>query len=485
MSPHFQIKYFYGYTMTDTTQTNEHHKAELPTAWPGELKALLWLGVPMAATQVAQFSIYTIDILMIGRVGATEVAAASLGTVIYFLLWMLGAGPVMAVSPMVSQALGADVADRHDARVSMRMALWCIAFMTPLMLVFAFLAEPLALLARQDPEQSAKAGSYILALAAGWPFALGTMALRNYLAAIGKTLVPFVLVMASVALNAGLNALLIFGMFGFPELGLVGAGIASSIAYIVGFFIFVVYIQVDKKSAEFRVFHHFWRPHWNRLREVVKLGWPISLTTLFEGMLFNACVLIVGLIGVIEVAAYQIALNISALAFMVPWGLSMAGAVRVGLAKGADNLAAIKRSGILTIIVSVIGILLFAIPVVIWPHGVANLYMDASKPDNQMVIALVASFLPIAAGFMFFDAVQVAANQILRGLKDVRWPMVATGFSYWGVGFPVAFYLAIYTPLGAVGVWYGLLIGLLLASIFLSYRFWRLAWGSRANKMLE
>ncbi len=467
--------------MTDTLELNEHqpehHKAELPKTWPGELKALLWLGIPMAATQLAQFSIYTIDILMIGRVGAAEVAAASLGTVIYFMLWMLGAGPVMAVSPMVSQALGADVADRHDARISVRMALWCVGFMTPVMLLFAVLAEPLALLARQNPEQSAKAGSYILALAAGWPFALGTMILRNYLAAIGKTLIPFVLVMASVALNAGLNALLIFGMFGFPELGLVGAGIASSISYTVGFFLFVAYIQIDKKSAEFRIFHHFWRPHWDRLREVFKLGWPISLTTWFEGMLFNTCVLIVGLIGVLEVAAYQIALNISALAFMLPWGLSMAGAVRVGLAKGAENPAAVKRAGLLTIITSVIGIMLFAVPVALWPHGVASLYMDTSNPNNQFVVALVATFLPIAAGFMFFDAIQVAANQILRGLKDVRWPMVFTGFSYWVVGFPTAFYLAIYTPLGAKGVWYGLLLGLFLASIFLSYRFWRLAWG--------
>ncbi len=470
--------------MTDTLELNEHHKAELPKTWQGELKVLLLLGIPMALTQLAQFSIYTIDILMIGRVGAAEVAAASLGTVIYFMLWMLGAGPVMAVSPMVSQALGADVADRHDARVSVRMALWCVGFMTPVMLLFAFLAEPLALMARQDPEQSAKAGSYILALAAGWPFALGTMILRNYLAAIGKTMVPFLLVMATVALNAGLNALLIFGIFGFPELGLVGAGIASSISYTVGFFLFVAFIQIDKKSAEFRVFHHFWRPHWNRLREVFKLGWPISLTTLFEGMLFNACVLIVGLIGVLEVAAYQIALNVASLAFMLPWGLSMAGAVRVGLAKGAENPAAVKRAGILTIITSVVGIMVFAVPVALVPEQVAQLYMEPGQPDNHQVISFVVTFLPIAAAFMFFDAVQVAANQILRGLKDVRWPMVATGFSYWIVGFPTAFYLAIYTPLGAVGVWYGLLLGLILASIFLSYRFWRLAW-DRANLKAE
>ncbi|PHS41499.1 MAG: MATE family efflux transporter [Robiginitomaculum sp.] len=465
--------------MTDTTQTNQHHKTELPTAWPGELKALLALGIPMALTQLAQFSIYTIDILMIGRLGPTELAAAALGTVVYFLLWMLGFGPVMAVSPLVSQALGADVADRDNVRISVRMALWTIVFMSPFMLVLVILTEPMAVLAGQDPAQSAKAGAYVLALAAGWPFALGTMVLRNFLAALGKTRIPLVLVLLSVALNAGLNALLIFGMFGFPEWGLVGAGIASSISYMVGFFLFVIYINWDKKSAPFLLFKNLFTPHWQRLREVVRLGWPISLTTVFEGMLFNACLLLVGLIGIIEIAAYQIALNVVALAFMLPWGLSMAGAIRVGLAKGAGNPMAVKRAGILTVITSVIGIMLFAVPIALMPETIAGLYMDAAKPDNVLVITLVASFLPIAAAFMFFDAVQVAANQILRGLKDVRWPMVATGISYWVIGFPAAAYLAFATPLGAKGVWYGLLLGLLSASILLSYRFWRLAWGVR------
>jgi len=338
------------------------------------------------------------------------------------------------------------------------------------------LTEPLSVLAGQDPAQSAKAGAYVLALAAGWPFALGTMVLRNFLAAIGKTRIPFVLVMATTFINAGLNALLIFGLLGFPKLGLVGAGIASSLSYIIGFFLFVIYINRNKASAPFRVFANLFTPHWVRLREIVKLGWPISVTTVFEGMLFNACILLVGLIGIMEVAAYQIALNMASLAFMVPWGFSMAGAIRVGLAKGAGNIAAVRRAGIITIVASVIGILCFAIPLALVPHAISKLYLDANNPDNQIVLALVVSFLPIAAAFMFFDAVQLAANQILRALKDVRWPMVAAGISYWGIGFPAAAYLSRYTPLGATGVWYGLLLGLLSASVLLSFRFWRLAW---------
>lgn len=474
------LYFSYGYIMTELSLTPQPQKVELPDTWSGELKALLWLGIPMALTQLAQFSVFTIDILMIGRLGPQDLAAASLGTVIYFLLWMLGFGPVMAVSPLVSQALGADQNDRHSVRVSVRMALWTIVIMCPFMLVLILMAEPLSLLAGQDPAQSAKAGGYVLALAAGWPFALGTMVLRNYLAVIEKIRVPLVLALLTTLINAGLNALLIFGLFGFPKLGLVGAGIASSLSYALGFFMFVLYVNKDKTSAPFRIFEHLFRPHWDRFREVVKLGWPISITTVFEGMLFNACILLMGLIGVMEVAAYQIALNVASMAFMLPWGFSMAGAIRVGLATGAENRGAVRRAGLVTMVTSVIGIMVFAIPVALWPHGVASLYLDASLPENQIVIALVASFLPLAAAFMFFDAVQVSANQILRGLKDVRWPMMASGISYWVIGFPVAAYLAFKTPIGAQGIWYGLLFGLLSASIFLSYRFWRLAWGKPA-----
>lgn len=459
-----------------TQNLTQPHKADLPDTWSGEFFALMAIGLPMAFTQLAQFAIFTIDILMIGRLGPQDIAAASLGTVIYFLLWMIGFGPIMAVTPLVSQALGADTNNKTDVRVSVRMALWTIIIMSPFMFGLILLAEPLSLLAKQDPEQSAKAGSYVLALAAGWPFALGTMVLRNFLAAIERTIIPLVLAIATTVINAGLNALLIFGLFGFPELGLTGAGIASSISYAIGFFMFVAYVNMDKASASFQIFKNLLTPHWNRFREIVKLGWPISITTVFEGMLFNACVLLMGLIGVMEVAAYQIALNVAALAFMFPWGLSMAGSVRVGLAVGAGNPDAVKRTGLIAMGASVIGIMVFAIPVALAPHGVASLYLDIQDPDNQIVIGLVATFLPLAAAFMFFDAIQVAANQILRGMKDVQWPMVATGISYWVIGFPLAAYLAFATPVGAKGVWYGLLAGLLSASVFLSYRFWRLAW---------
>ena len=462
--------------MTDLTLDITHEKTEMPDSWRGELKALLWLGIPMALTQFFGFFILFIDTVMIGRLSPADLAAASLGSVVYFLLYMIGIGPIMAVAPLVSQALGADKAEVYDVRISVRMAHWAIALMFPLLLLIVSFAEPLIIAFGQNPELAKKAGAYVLAIAFGWPFGMAIMALRNFLAAIGKTRVPLILAILTTAINAGLNFVLIFGMFGFPRLELVGAGIASSISQAISFAFFVAYIYLDKDAHRFQVFKNFWKPHWYRFREVIRLGWPISITTVFEGMLFNSCVFLMGRIGDFEIAAYQIALNVAALAFMLPWGLSMAGSVRMGLARGAENRMAEKRVGLVTIGVAIIGIMLFAIPIAISPEAIAGLYLKLEDPQNREVIALVISFLPIAAAFMLFDATQVAANQLLRGLKDVRVPMVMAGISFWVVGFPTAAYLGLYTPMGAVGIWYGLLASLVSASILFGGRLWWLVW---------
>ena len=443
-----------------------------PEDWRGELKALLRLGAPMALTQLAHFAVYTIDVLMIGRISPDHLAAASLGTILFFLMWMIGFGPVMAVTPLVSQALGANKNDRKDARRSVRMSLWLLVFMFPLIVLISFCAEPILLFFGQDPGVSKLAADYMLMLSFGWPFALGVMALRNFLGAIEKTTVPLLLVIFTTLINACLNYLLIFGHFGFPKMDLVGAGIASSISYAISFGIFAFYVYTDKDAKPFMILRNVFTPDWARMKDVVLIGLPISITTLFEGMMFNAAALIMGTIGVNEMAAWQVGINVAALAFMIPWGMSMAGATRIGLAAGAGHPRAVRRVALLTLLVCIIGIGVSAIPVALIPRAIAMAYLDISDPANVELVRLVAIFLPIAAGFMLFDATQVAANQLLRGLKDVRWPMVLTGVSYWLIGFPLAYYLAKITPIGASGVWWGLMAGLAVASITLGARLW-------------
>ena len=458
--------------MTDVTKNPQAY--QMPETFLGELKALLWLGLPMALAQFIQFSIYFVDTVMLGRIGPEALAAAGLGSVVYFLFWMIGCGPVMAVSPLVAQALGEDQGNKRDARKTVRMSIWVIFFMTPILFAILFFVEPLLSLIK--PELARPAAHYMWALAPGWPFALAVWSLRNFLASIEKTRMPLVIVSLTVLINTGLNLLLIFGYWGFPRLELIGAGIASSLSYAICFVLFALYCYWDKDAREFHIFENFFRPHWQRLKEIASLGWPISMTTIFEGMLFNACIFLMAFIGINELAAYQVALNAAAMAFMLPFGFAMGGAVRVGLAAGAKNKAAVQRVGLATILICIILIMMFAALITFAPNWLTNVYLSASADNNAQVRALVLSFLPVAAAFMLFDATQVAANQLLRGLKDVKVPMWMTGLSYWAIGFPVAWYLGLKTTMGAVGIWYGLLAGLASASVLLGARLYWLAW---------
>lgn len=445
-------------------------KRATSAAWRAELAALLALGVPMAATQLVQFSVMTVDVLMIGRLGPEPLAASSLGLVVFFAAWLVGFGPAMAVSPLVSQALGADPEAFDDVRLSVRKALWSIAALSPVVWTMFFLTSDIARALGQPESLAATAGPYVIALAPGWAFAMGVIILRNFLAAIGETTAPLLIVVGATLTNAFLNWLLIYGNWGFPRLELVGAGVASSIVNAGGFFALVLFIRADRRARRFHLFKDFLTPHWPRLREVARLGWPIGVAIAFEGMLFNACVFLMGRIGVDEVAAYQVALNVASIAFMAPLGIAMAGSVRVGLAAGAGDRDRVRRAAALTIALAIAAIMIVAVPVMTFPEFVASLYLNRADPENAGVIALVSKFLIIAAAFMLFDATQVAAAQALRGLKDVRVPMVVTGVAYWVVGFPAAAWFALMTDVGAVGVWWGLLISLFTAAALLSGR---------------
>jgi MATE family multidrug resistance protein len=439
-------------------------------AWRSEFAALMKLGAPMALTQLIQFSVMTVDVLMIGRLGPEPLAASSLGLVVYFAAWLIGFGPVMAVSPLVSQSLGADENNVEDVRLSVRMALWAIVLLSPFIFIVFFMTARIALALGQPAELARAAAPYVIALAPGWIFAMGVIVLRNFLAAVGETRAPLVIVIGTTLFNAFLNWLLIYGHWGIPRLELVGAGLASSLAHFAGFIALVFFIRRDRRAKRFDLFRDLLKPHGERLREIVRLGWPIGVTVAFEGMLFNACVFVMGRIGVNEVAAYQVALNVASIAFMAPLGLSMAGSVRVGLAAGAGDRPRVRRAAILTILAAIAAIMLVAIPVMLFPTFVAGLYLDAGDSKNSVVIALVADFLIIAAAFMLFDAIQVASAQALRGLKDVRLPMIITGVAYWVVGFPAAAWFGLGAGVGAVGVWWGLLLALFTAAALLALR---------------
>lgn len=438
--------------------------------WRADLKTLLSIGLPMAATQLVQVSVQTVDVLMIGRLGPAPLAAASLGVVFFFTMFIIGLGPAMAMTPVVSHALGRKSDDYDGVRRAVRMGLWLVAMYAPVAVLFLANAATFARLLGQPEDLARLAGPYVLALAPGLPFAAGVVVLRNFLAALGRTRWPLIFIIATTFINAGGNYLLIYGSFGFPKLGLVGAGIASALAYASGFALLAAYAYIDPRARKFAIFRDFFIVDAPLLREIARLGWPIAVNIAFEAMLFNCCIFLVGRIGVAEVAAYQIALNVASIAFMAPLGLSMAGATQIGLAAGAGDEARVRRGVVLTTLLCCLVMIIFWAPIVPNPRGLAGLYLDLGKAENAGVVALVTRFLPLAAAFALFDGAQVAFNQALRGLKDVRMPMMLTGVAYWLVGFPLAAYLGLGTKLGAVGVWWGLLASLVAASGLLGWR---------------
>lgn len=467
--------------MSETNSTLKMEQGAGRAAWARELRALLAIGLPMGLTQLVQFSVNTVDVLMIGRLGPAPLAASSLGLVIVYMMFLVGLGPAMAISPLVSQALGANRENYGDVRISIRMGLWASLLIFPALVPIILNTEEIALALGQPEILARLAGPYVIAIGPSLPFMLAVIILRNFLAAIERTRAPLVIIAFTTLENAFLNYLLIYGNWGAPRLELVGAGIASVIAHATGFALLILYIRADRRAAAFEIFKDFLVPHWARVKDILRLGWPIGAALAFELLLFNAAVFLMGRIGVNEVAAYQVALNVAALAFMMPLGLSMAGGVRVGLAAGAGDRAGVRRAALITILVCAFVMISFWLPAMLAPGVVGGFYLDTDKPENATVLALVASFLPIAAAFGLFDATQVAAIQCLRGLKDVRVPMAIAGFAYWLVGFPIAAGLGLHTGMGGVGVWWGLLAALGSAALLLSARlYWITREKSRA-----
>jgi MATE family multidrug resistance protein len=448
--------------------------AEARSVWAKEARALLKLGLPLAATQLAQMAVMTTDTLMIGRLGAVPLAAASLGFTFYVFGWLVAAGPIMAASPIIAQVLGRDERETRAVRRTVRMSLWAIALMALPIFALYFAAPQILRALGQDPVAIALAAPYILALAPGLLFALGYAALRNFLASLGHTRVPLIISAFLIVLNGALNFALIYGHFGLPRLELIGAGIATSLANAVSFALLLAYVLAAPAYRRFEILVRFWRPDWEKLKELFRIGVPIAFTMAFEITLFQAGLLLMGLIGTAELAANQIAMNVASLTFMVPLGLAMAGTVRVGLAAGAGDPAGVRRAAAACVGLGVVFMAVAGIAIVALRGGIATLYLDAAQADNAPVIALAVQFLALAALFQVFDAAQVTGAYALRGLKDTRVPAILAGISYWLIGLPAAIIFAFVVKLGGVGVWIGYLLGLASASVLMLGRLYML-----------
>jgi len=452
----------------------------LASSWREEARELLMLAVPLVITQVAQMAILTTDVMMLGRVSKTALAGAALGNTVFYFAWLFGLGPTAAISPMIAHILGARPHDRSGVRAVTRMGFWAVAIISVPLLAFLMFAKDVLLLLGQSPELARAAGLFVLPLSLGLPTSLGYQVLRNYATALGKPIAPLVVMAVTILFNGVADYALIFGHFGLPRLELTGSGIASACSYTFSFIAMAVITGAHPALNRYRVFRRFFRPHWEKFRELFRLGLPIGLTMMFEAALFNASTLLMGTFGTASVAAHVIALNVPSITFMVPLGIAMAATVRVGLAAGAGDRPGVRRAGYTALMMSVAFMSVAAVILGTLPHQIARLYL-ADNVANADALALAALFLQVAAAFQIVDGLQVTASLSLRGLKDARMPMWIAGASYWLAGFPVCFGLGVMLHMQGVGVWIGLAFALLVAATLLCWRFWYLSHDRRGG----
>ncbi|MFB9264721.1 MATE family efflux transporter [Bradyrhizobium erythrophlei] len=435
-----------------------------------ELAETLKLAVPLALTQLGQIAMMTTDLAFIGRLGSDAVAAAALAHTVFFVSFTFGMGLVSAVSPLAAQAFGAR--DPRMVRRALRVGLWVALFMALPLMALPFHGESILLKLGQAPTAAHLAQEYLFGLAWGILPALWFIAIRGFMSAVNRPEPVLWITLAAIPANALLVYLLLYGKWGMPELGLFGAGLATTTVNF-GTFLAGAWFAADRRPfRKYNVFSRIWRIDWPLMGKLVAVGAPISIAFLLEYGLFGAAGLLMGLISTTALAAHQIALQIAAILFMVPFGISMAATVRVGHAVGRRDADAVRRAGFVAVALSGVFMSIMTLAVILARFEIAALFLGETTDTTAQLTAML---LMIGATFFIADGVQTTTAGALRGMNDTQVPLLFATISYWLVGFTSASALGFWTSLGAVGVWIGLSLGTAVYATLLILRFRLLA----------
>ncbi|MBL9049553.1 MAG: MATE family efflux transporter [Tabrizicola sp.] len=433
----------------------------------------LVLGVPLIGSSLAQMALHVTDTVMVGWYGVVPLAAVVLGASSFFIIFVVGSGFAKAVMPMVAAALGRE--DETQVRRDTRMGIWLSIAYGILTLPIFWWSGPILLALGQDPEVSAIAQDYMRIVGFGLAPALVVTVLQSYLSALHRTQVVLWVTLAAVGLNIAVNWALIFGNWGFPEMGARGAAVATISTQVLSLIGLGLYAGLLPELKRFHLFQRFWRPDWQAMRQVWRLGLPIGLTGLAEGGLFQASALMMGWIGTVELAAHGIALEVAALTFMMHVGISSAATIRVARFDGQGDRVALRQAAKVAVVIS-LGIAVASVVLFLSiPEPIVALFLDLEKPESAAILAYGTMLLGLAALFQLADGIQVMALGLLRGVQDTRVPMWLAAVSYWLIGIPCSYLLAFPLGFGGAGLWLGLVVGLICAAGSLMWRFWRLA----------
>lgn len=429
-----------------------------------EISKLMTIGFPVIIAQLLQMSMSFVDTVMAGRLSPADLAAVAVGTSILIPFMVLCLGSMMGVTPIVAQNIGGR--KLTDIGKNARQVLWLSQILA---IPSFFLIRNLDILfvwIGVTDEVVPIASGYLKAISWGiFPlYAYG--ALRNFNEGLSVTRPAMFVALLGTLVNIPANYVLMYGKLGFPQLGAVGTGYASAIVYTVMFLAMFAFTYKYKSYQRFEIFTRFRLPEKEYLKELLRIGVPIGISSSLEVTMFACVSLLISTLSTVAVAGHQVALNFAAMMFMIPFGLSVAITARVGNSIGRQRLDEARFRGFIGIAICCIIMVCTALIIFLFPETIASIYTD-----DAAVKSVAVELLFMAAIFQLSDGLQVSGFGALRGLKDTKVPMFVNLFAYWIVGISVAYYLGFVSGYGASGLWIGLITGLTVAGILHNLRF--------------
>ena len=433
----------------------------------------LKLAYPIVLGMLGHTIVGIIDNAMVGRIGATELAAASLANSLVFVAMSLGIGFSTAITPMAAAADSQN--DREEGRTIFHHGLYLCTIFGFLLYGLVLCVEPFIYLMRQPENVVVLAKPFLSVIAFSLVPLIIFQGYKQFADGMSLTKYAMWATLLGNVVNVILNYILIYGLLGFPVMGMMGAAVGTLLSR----FVMLGYMHYAMKNNEkFKSFFEGFSI--NKIQkkiniEIIKLGAPSAMQMLFQVCLFTAAIWLSGGLGVVTQAANQIALSISSVTFMIAMGLSVAATIRVGNQKGLGDYVALHRVAFSIFLLTLLLDAIFALFFILFRDFLPVYFVDienlADLAQNKEVIVIAANLLLVAAFFQISDGIQVIMLGVLRGMQDVKIPMYITFFSYWVVGFPICIGLGLFTDLKAVGIWIGLLAGLTTAALLLYIRF--------------
>jgi len=431
------------------------------------------LAAPVMLGMLGHTFVSFMDNVMVGQLGTAELAAVSLGNSFMFIAMSLGIGFSTAITPLIAEA---DAEQNFvKGKSSFKHGLFLCSILGISLFLLVFFAKPLMYLMKQPEEVVKLAMPYLDLVAFSLIPLIVFQAFKQFSDGLSMTRYPmYATIIANIA-NIVLNYLLIFGKFGFPQLGIVGAAYGTLLSRFImlGYLWFL--LKHKEKSKAFVTHIKLFVLDKLMLKKVVYLGTPSAMQMMFEVVIFTAAVWLSGLLGKNPQAANQIALNLSSMTFMVAMGLSVAAMIRVGNQRGLKNYFDLRRIAFSIFLLGTIFSVCFGLLFFAFHNHLPKLYLDYNDAknfiDNAEVVSIASELLIAAAIFQISDGIQVIVLGALRGLQDVKIPTVITFIAYWVIGFPICYFLGKEDAYGSFGIWLGLLAGLSSAAILLYIRF--------------